>query len=336
MSWGILSDGFRGEKANLQTIVLGLTALTNYLIDQHPLTSDDAPEPIGITNDDEVKDDHEEASSTVIAIAAIAGIRNQGLTCHLNSVLQVLASIPEFISFVQQNANDNCRLIKATNQVFEEMRKRENKDAIPAETSCITDILGQHILEMQDCIDTYEEMITKISYELQTACSQNDVMSMFRSEIQRKDGSTEKMLTFYLNASIPDVVQAFNGMKKNISKFVVPPILAINLCRMPETETYKHYETKFQFPMLLDLRRISTSEKKQYKLFAIIAYSGLHFIAFVKQNDEWKIFDDERVYKCQEECIHFLEGGLQDDTNVLWNMTGRKYVARLLFYKSIQ
>ena len=43
---------------------------------------------------------------------------------------------------------------------------------------------------------------------------------MFRSVIQRKDGSTEKMLIFYLNASISDVVKAFNGMKKNISKFV--------------------------------------------------------------------------------------------------------------------
>ena len=45
MSWGILSDGFRGERSSLQNIVLGLTALTNYQIDQHPLTSSDAPDP---------------------------------------------------------------------------------------------------------------------------------------------------------------------------------------------------------------------------------------------------------------------------------------------------
>ena len=115
MSWeSYLSYGFRREKSNLQTIFFELTALTNYLIDQHPITSDDAPEPSEITNDDEVKDDHEEASSKVIAIAVIAGICNQELTSHLNSVLQVLASILEFASFVQQNANNNCRLIKAT------------------------------------------------------------------------------------------------------------------------------------------------------------------------------------------------------------------------------
>ena len=72
---------------------------------------------------------------------------------------------------------------------------------------------------------------------------------------------------------------------------------------MPETETYKHSETKFHFPLNLDLRRISTGEKKQYELFAIIAYADMHFISFVKQNEEWMIYDDEKTFKCNEECI---------------------------------
>ena len=134
MSWGILSNGFRGEKSNLQTIVLGLTALTNYQIDQHPLTSDDAPDPIEASIDNGGKDAHEEGNSTIVSNTAIIGIRNQGLTCHLNSVLQVLVSIPEFVNVVHQNANDNCRLIKAINQVFEQIHMKTNEDAHPTET----------------------------------------------------------------------------------------------------------------------------------------------------------------------------------------------------------
>lgn len=329
MSWGILSDGFRGEKSNLQTIVLGLTALTNYLIDQHPLTSDDAPDPLEISTDDE------EDNGQIVTITTIVGIHNQGLTCHLNSVLQVLVAIPEFVEAVQQNENDDCRLIHAFKQVFNQIQMRGNDDSHSADTTCLTDILGQHILEMQDCIDTYEEIITKISYEFQSNGSQNDVSSMFRSDLQRKDGSSEKMLTFYLNSSIPDVAQAFKSMKKSITRFISPPILVINLGRMPETETYKHSATKFCFPCNLDLSKISTCERKKYELFAIIAYADMHFIAFVKQNGEWTIYDDEKVYKCHEDSIHYLEGGSQDDPNDLWKAIGHKFVARLLFYKCI-
>ena len=91
MSWGILSDGFRGEKSTLQTIILGLTALTNYLIYQHHLTSDDAPDLLEVSVEDE------EDNNQIITISNIVGIHNHGFTCHLNSVLQVLISIPEFV-----------------------------------------------------------------------------------------------------------------------------------------------------------------------------------------------------------------------------------------------
>lgn len=285
MSWGILSDGFRGEKSTLQTIILGLTALTNYLIYQHPLTSDDAPDLLEVSVEDE------EDNNQIITISNIVGIHNHGFTCHLNSVLQVLISIPEFVETLQQNANDDCRITQAFMQVFNQIQTRSNDNSHSADTSCLTNILGQHILEMQDCIDTYEEIVTKISYEFQSKSSQTDVSAIFRSDIQRKDGSSEKMLTFYLNASIPDVALAFKSMKKNITRFIVPPILVINLCRMPETETYKHSATKFCFPFNLDLHKISTCEKKQYELFAIIAYADKHFIAFVKKNGEWIIYD---------------------------------------------
>lgn len=231
MSWGILSDGFRGEKSTLQTIILGLTALTNYLIYQHPLTSDDAPDLLEVSVEDE------EDNNQIITISNIVGIHNHGFTCHLNSVLQVLISIPEFVETLQQNANDDCRITQAFMQVFNQIQTRSNDNSHSADTSCLTNILGQHILEMQDCIDTYEEIVTKISYEFQSKSSQTDVSAMFRSDIQRKDGSSEKMLTFYLNASIPDVALAFKSMKKNITRFIIPPILVINLCRMPETET---------------------------------------------------------------------------------------------------
>ena len=35
--WGVCSEGFRGERANLQLIIPALVGLTNYLIDQNPL-----------------------------------------------------------------------------------------------------------------------------------------------------------------------------------------------------------------------------------------------------------------------------------------------------------
>ena len=54
---------------------------------------------------------------------------------------------------------------------------------------------------------------------------------------------------------------------------------------MPETSEYKHYKTKFTFPMNLVLSENSTDHNKQYELFGIIAYADMHFVAFAKRNE---------------------------------------------------
>ena len=115
-----------------------------------------------------------------------------------------------------------------------------------------------------------------------------------------------------------------------------PRILVINLCRLPETTTYKHYETKFTFPLNLNLSKISTGEKKFYNLFGVIAYAARHFIAFVKKGDQWVIFNDDTAYNCEEKWIKCLVGGMEDQhTNELWEITGQRWIARLLFYENI-
>ena len=366
MSWGILSDGFRGEKSSLQTIVLGLTALTNYHIDQHPLSKSDAPDPIEEIEDDQITSNDtnsDEKQHITIDIKrespdipsqtnepristflvhnleisnSFLGISNPGLTCHLNSVIQIMVAIPELVDAVCHYSNESCLLMNALRSTFAKLLSPVTTEHEPIDINCIAAVLGPHSSKMQDCIDTYEEIVTKLGFEFQTISANFDINDIFRSDLQRKDGSGEKALTTYMYAATPDVVQAFKQKKRSISVFITPPVFVINLCRMQETDIYKHYETKFAFPLNLDLRKISTGPNKRYVLFGIIAYADAHFIAFVKRNQEWHIFNDASVYKCEQKWIHYLEGGKDDqNSNILWKMTGHRLVARLLFYKTV-
>lgn len=358
MSWGIMSEGYRGDKENISLIIQGLVALTNYLTYLHPLTKADEPdiEKDASSEPIEVEKFTSDQNGTILLMTEkkthshyhleintfFFGIQNQGFTCHLNSVLQILFQIP-FVKHIIAEAR-TFSPAREISEIFETMQtttltSHDNAKAIS--TRKLTHVLEPQWTQMQDCNDTYEMIISKISECVSKADVPMDIKSLFEFKITNIHDFNESWLTLNLYNNFNNAVYAINARLKNVKKFYPGPILVINLGRKIETTKYKCYQSKYEFPMNLDMSSHSSNENKQYELISIIAYANMHYVTFNRIDGKWFIFDDEYVYECPEDLIPGLYGGIskkevETELNQLWIKTNPyKLTARLLFYKEI-
>lgn len=358
MSWGILTEGYRGDRQNIEVIIQGLVALTNYLTYLHPLTMHDETKETTEKNDVELhiaNDDPETIALMVPKVSRpryaldvstqIIGIQNQGLTCHLNAVLQVLSNIQQ-VAQITLNAKE-ISPAKEISEIFEVMKTHlttpfDEKECIS--TKRLTNVLGREWTSMQDCDDTYEFIIDKINECSINAGLEDNIRSLFEIRVLNECNKVENWLTINLYSNYNDVYVALKARTKRMKEFNPPPFLVINIGRKAETSRYKCYKSKYEFPMVLDLDGITSNDNRQYQLLSIIAYYNKHYIAFNKIGTDWFIIDDEQVYYCEEENISGLFGGTQRnlneneiiESNPLWIHTNPyKWIAKLLIYKEV-
>ena len=83
-------------------------------------------------------------------------------------------------------------------------------------------MLGPHTLMMQYCIDTYEEIINKLSREFQKFSPETDVKLLFYSNIQNNDGTNIQGLTTFVYADTADVEIHYNQMKNKVHTYISP------------------------------------------------------------------------------------------------------------------
>ena len=357
MSWGVMADGFRGDRETIPTIIKGLIALTNYNISLHPLTKDDSAtisEPNkASTYEDEAKNavqlslkvPIEPRNSGVKYSLEVSeqfiGIKNQGSTCHLNAVLQTIFMINPFVKIITES-NINASPSQELAAIFHQMivcQHNQNACDHVIFTKELTRSLGRKWLSMQDPIDTFEFLMKKISENLTIMKSDDNITDIFgiRFIVQHKITKkqyTENWLSLSLYIQYEDVYEALEMQIFSMEKFYPPPILVIQTCRPRETAEFKCHMKRYSFSLTLDLSNISNNNNKHYELFSIIAYASLHTITFNKINDQWYVFDDENVYTCDEEMISCLYGG--EESNSLWEHTqGLKWTAKILFYREI-
>ena len=316
--WGVLTKGFRGDRTSLSKIIPGLVGLTNYLIDQHPLRDDKkstaAPPRERIprfTN-----------CISMTQSTEFVGIKNQGQTCHLNSVLQALYSIKPIVNAIQICSKQNLSPAKEIASIFEVMDSNAGNISYCASTIQLTTYYGAEMLRERDCLDTYNDLLDDIIQNVQS-CTQEINSDHFIIKL-----GTHENLEKWNALLIPFSPSGASKLSENISIFLnryisfdAPGILPIVLQRPPGSP----YEHQFVFPDELVISSHS------YKLFGIIAYSSHHFVYFRKKEEKWWYINDSRCYECPPDLIPSLYGGSGDLP--LYIITDPyKWVARMLFY----
>ena len=326
--WGVLTEGYRGDRRYLKDIAIGLVALTNYLVDQSPLRSKSS-ENIKPPAEKEQKSTSNESESFKHTNEVI-GIKNQGTTCHLISVLQVIYFIPELKAEIGELAKSQAQPCLELSSIFDVLTKKEQRFAT---TNKLTRVLGKQWLEAADCSESYEELLKLIKTNLEKHDSDN--MANFEELLITNTQNAEETGQWYflpvpyeenesdLQDTLPRYIQRY-------SSFSPSKVFSIVLQRA----SHVSYEYKYTFPAELDLSEFSSNDNKEFFLDMIIAYAGFHFSVFKKKNDEiWYYLNDQNCWEIESRLIPCLFGG--DETNDLWShTTPYKWIARMLIYKT--
>ena len=330
MSWGMMHDVYRGDRSKLPIIIMGLTALTNYHIQLHPLNNDDDP------MDDKPKDeeakkinDQPKTSPSPIQpqIKSItpttptpvppsnapqsqntpkcSGIQNQGSTCHLNAAIQLLFSIPEAREVIEASAIHQLTPSLQLHQVFSTLKRNSGA----ASTKELTDVLGDEWLHERSIDESLFELMDKINENRQNYSAENSFAELFW--IALPNGEKLRNIVYLpFHGSIIDAMKRFITAPGEKIRF--SSLISILCARGPQSSDVYHFAHE------LDLSEISDGPNP-YKLVGVVGYAHHHLIYLKCVDDQWYILNDEKCETCSTEQVLELQGG-------------KEWVAALLLY----
>lgn len=259
------------------------------------------------------------------------GISNQGATCYLNSLIQVLFHLKKFRQFIYEYNNEiDINNVKFCLQLLfrdlQNCRYRVN-------SKLLTNSIGNYSFDTRISQDVFEFYTFFLSffkgapsslfegeYQLQIS----DDNSLF--EIIKKPFNS-LLLTVENCESIMDSFQLFiapylssetnfdNSICQNVFT-KLPPVLTVVLKRFRLNEISHEYEkldSIVVFPQQLNLEAIAPRcANSQYEVFAIISHIGTmdrgHYVVFINPDlkGEWYEFNDRKVRKTTKEDVYNL------------------------------
>ena len=279
------------------------------------------------------------------------GLKNDGMTCYLNSLIQSLFHIRGFRKLVFNMNTKESEIPMALANLFCKMQTSSK----PASTRRLTKSFGwqtEDLFEQQDVQELMRILLDRLDN-----CSNNEASKMFKGvfnsyiRVPTKDYESSHTEPFYdISLSVKGIENIQDSIKqffepdrmegddqyemedktkvdalKGFETLEDPPILCLHLRRFEYANGTMHkINSRFEFTKELDFG------KSKYRLCSIIAHIGSvfggHYCAFVFRDGRWLCFDDDSVYEIPENDA--IDG----------NFGGEKhgFTAYVLFYSKIE
>ncbi|KAM9836596.1 uncharacterized protein ACBR49_019037 [Aulostomus maculatus] len=235
------------------------------------------------------------------------GLRNQGATCYLNSILQVLHMTKEFREALERNTSKNVDCID------DEIQSLFAGPKDPADTCHVTRKLGiVRVNEQRDAAECLEKILNLTSEN----ASQEDSIAKF---FDTSDFSGENQM----------YCETCDQKSDAINKCVIthhPDVLTLLLKRFEFDYNYMQY---IKINRTVDVPFTLEIEGQVYELYAFVDHSGDlrwgHYTATIRPQDDddddrWLVFNDTSITVLAKEP--FLNENIMKSKN-----------AYLLFYK---
>lgn len=266
------------------------------------------------------------------------GLPNQGATCYLNSLLQVLYHLKKFRKMIYEEKVEpnESNIIFCLQLLFRDLQLRKSRRS----TRHLTNALKwdrEEVSTSQDVSEFYKFFFDRVMKGI-TATSLfegefNNKITNLRDSNRRlvKEIFIQIMLKVEGFSNITDSFKMFtspfsfydnqakNGANESIKQMSIskfPPVLSIVLKRYTfnkETSKYEKLNSIMVFPNIFDFSEFGYNQL--YQLFAIIAHIGTiysgHYVCFINIDlkGNWYEFDDNKVYKrSQEETFDLCYG----------------------------
>ncbi|XP_043084492.1 ubiquitin carboxyl-terminal hydrolase 21-like isoform X2 [Puntigrus tetrazona] len=272
------------------------------------------------------------------AVMRYVGLENQGATCYLNTVLQILFKTEEFREAVKPYATNNSSstIINCIAQLFERLEPR--KETI-ATTEEITDELEINVYKQEDAAKCLQKILQKI----QKNDGSSEISKIFQGVMAQtticlnpaKHVSLKQVKPFFILSISLDSEPAVH-MQTCFDSYFAP----ISMCGEDQLVYCKDCEEKMETEIISSLQEVpsvlvlhlerfefdfdamrcvknyssvqippqllveeDSGVKHSYDLYAIANHSGSldggHYYADIKDQDGWHRFDDSEVKRLQ-------------------------------------